>query len=59
VALMLAGLAMALALIAWLMTHPEGGEHHATGRGHALGITGEARQWPPSSPGRNTILPRL
>jgi hypothetical protein len=28
VALMLAGLAMVLALVAWLMTHPEAGHHH-------------------------------
>jgi hypothetical protein len=28
-ALMLAGLALVLALIAWLITHPEAGHHHS------------------------------
>jgi hypothetical protein len=29
VALILAGLVMVLALMAWLMTHPEAGDHHS------------------------------
>jgi hypothetical protein len=29
VALMVAGLALVIALISWLMTHPEAGRHHA------------------------------